>query len=175
MSTSTQAPSNSTPPTSTTTAPAQADPDPDPARTSTARTALKTHLNALGASHTAPLERRAKDIQSTSTTLSTQQSQLEKETKELEKERKGLEKEAERHQKKLKELGDVQNWAEVLERDLRVMEETVRLGEGEDVEGWEEGWEDVEEEGRIEEAGGEVDGRKIEGGEGAKGKVEGKP
>ena len=33
---------------------------------------------------------------------------------------------------KLKELGDIQNWAEVLERDLLVLEETVRMGE----EGW---------------------------------------
>lgn len=29
----------------------------------------------------------------------------------------------------MKELGDIQNWAEVLERDLLVLEETVREGE----------------------------------------------
>ena len=37
-----------------------------------------------------------------------------------------MEKEAERAGGKLKELGDIQNWAEVLERDLRVVE-TVSL------------------------------------------------
>ena len=36
---------------------------------------------------------------------------------------------------KLKEIGDIQNWAEILERDLLVLEETVRLGEGERREG----------------------------------------
>ena len=36
---------------------------------------------------------------------------------------------------KLKELGDIQNWAEVLERDLLVVEEAVRMGE--EVVGWE--------------------------------------
>ena len=41
---------------------------------------------------------------------------------------------------KLKELGDIQNWAEVLERDLLVLEETMRMGEGE-----ESGWETEEE------------------------------
>ena len=51
--------------------------------------------------------------------------------------------EAKKHQKvaddaaeKLKELGDIQNWAEVLERDLLVLEETMKMGgAGED--GWE--------------------------------------
>lgn len=36
---------------------------------------------------------------------------------------------AEQARGKLKELGDIQNWAEVLERDLLVLEETVREGE----------------------------------------------
>ena len=50
---------------------------------------------------------------------------------------------------KLKELGDIQNWAEVLERDLLVLEETVRMGE--------EGW-GTEEEGEGEEEVGEGEG-----------------
>lgn len=32
----------------------------------------------------------------------------------------------------MKELGDIQNWAEVLERDLLVVEEALRMGEGEE-------------------------------------------
>lgn len=39
---------------------------------------------------------------------------------------------AEQARGKLKELGDIQNWAEVLERDLLVLEETVREGEERD-------------------------------------------
>ena len=76
----------------------------------------------------------------------------------MEKESNKLKKEAEGTEKKLRELGDIQNWAEVLERDLRVLEETVTLGEGGDV-GWsdeEEEWEDEEGEG---EEGGGGDGR----------------
>lgn len=38
------------------------------------------------------------------------------------KERGKLEKEVKRRGGELKELGDIQNWAEVLERDLRVVE-----------------------------------------------------
>ena len=56
--------------------------------------------------------------------------------------------EANRHQKvaddaaeKLKELGDIQNWAEVLERDLLVLEETMKMGEA-----GEDGWETEEDE-----------------------------
>ena len=48
---------------------------------------------------------------------------------------------------KLKELGDIQNWAEVLERDLLVLEETMRIGEGEES-GWETEEETCEENGR---------------------------
>lgn len=64
----------------------------------------------------------------------------------------------------MRELGDIQNWAEVLERDLRVLEETVTLGEGGDV-----GWSDDEEgeEGHEEDdddGGGE--GEEAEGGGG---------
>lgn len=51
--------------------------------------------------------------------------------------------ESKKHQKvaddaagKLKELGDIQNWAEVLERDMLVIEEALKMGEGEDS-GWE--------------------------------------
>lgn len=150
MSTST--PTSSTPPTSTTsTVPqpnnptqssgAPADTSPDPERTAQARAALTTHLNALGNSHLQPLEARAKDIHAASSSLESQKTKLEKQTKELEKESEKLHKQAEKQQEKLRELGDIQNWAEVLERDIRVLEETVKMGEGERME-WEEEEED---------------------------------
>ena len=65
-----------------------------------------------------------------------------------------MHKAAEKQQEKLKELGDVQNWAEVLERDIRVLEEAVAMGEGETL-----GWEG-EDEGF--ESGGEEEGRGVE-------------
>ena len=156
MSTST--PPSSTPPTSTTsTVPppnnstqssgAPADASPDPERTAQARAALTTHLNALGNSHLQPLEARAKDIHAASSSLESQKTKLEKQTKDLEKESEKLHKQAEKQQDKLRELGDIQNWAEVLERDIRVLEETVKMGEGERME-WEE--EDDDEAGLLE-------------------------
>ena len=67
----------------------------------------------------------------------------------------------------MKELGDLQNWAEVLERDLRVVEQALEWGEGGE-EGWEtaeEGEEEVEEVGEGHdsvEAGGKVGHGKVE-------------
>ena len=95
----------------------------------------------------------------------------------MEKESNKLKKEAEGTEKKLRELGDIQNWAEVLERDLRVLEETVTLGEGGDV-GWsdEEEWEGDEEgdgeEGDRDEGEGGAAGKKVGDGEGEEREVE---
>lgn len=51
-------------------------------------------------------------------------------TKGLKRERERLQKEANGAGRKIKELGNVQNWAEVLERDFLVLEETLRLADG---------------------------------------------
>lgn len=53
-------------------------------------------------------------------------------TEALRKERELLSKEADKAAKGLKEVGHVQNWAEVLERQFLVLEETVRLADGGD-------------------------------------------
>ena len=55
-----------------------------------------------------------------------------KATEGLRKENAKLAKEADKAARKLKELGNVQNWAEVLERGFLVLEETVRLVKKED-------------------------------------------
>lgn len=54
---------------------------------------------------------------------------------ELETERKKWAKEAEKATKGLNRFGDLQNWAEMMERDFCVLEETLRLVEGGEGEG----------------------------------------
>ena len=68
---------------------------------------------------------------------------------------------AEEAGRRLKEFGDLQNWAEVLERDLLVLEETVERGEVGS--GWVTEEEDEGEEGQ---------GQEVNGGDGRNGKNE---
>ena len=121
--------------------PSQPDPSPpDPRRTAEAKAAFTAHLTAIGNSHISALESRASDIHSNSKAISKQEDNLTKSTKKLAEETKKHQKMANDAAGKLKELGDIQNWAEVLERDLLVLEETMRMGDGE-----ESGWETEEE------------------------------
>lgn len=95
----------------------------DPHRTSLARTAFTTHLSALASSHLTPLQNRSSDITTNARSLAKQENTLStKATPALIKEGDKLEKMGEKERGRLKELGDVQNWAEVLERDLVVLE-----------------------------------------------------
>ena len=111
-------------------------PPPDPQRTAEARAAFTAHLTSIGNSHISSLEGRVSDIHNNSATISKQEGDVVKQTKKLTVEAKKHQKVADDAAGKLKELGDIQNWAEVLERDLLVLEETMNMGEaGED--GWE--------------------------------------
>jgi len=65
-------------------------------------------------------------------------------------------------QKKIKELGNVQNWAEVLERDFLVVGEVLRLVD----QGSESSWTGSESDWSGEEEGGEEEGGVRLGGEG---------
>ncbi|CAD6587757.1 MAG: hypothetical protein ASARMPRED_003246 [Alectoria sarmentosa] len=116
-------------------------PPPDPRRTAEARAAFTAHLASIGNSHISSLEGRVSDIHNNSATISKQEDDVAKQTKKLVYEAKKHQKIADDAAGKLKELGDIQNWAEVLERDLLVLEETIRMGEA-----GEEGWETEEEE-----------------------------
>lgn len=118
-------------------------PPPDPHRTAEAKAAVTAHLTAIGNSYTSALETRASDIQNNSIVISKQEENVTKQTKKLADESKKHQKVADDAAGKLKELGDIQNWAEVLERDLLVIEEALKMGEGED-----SGWET--EEGEVE-------------------------
>lgn len=116
-------------------------PPPDPRRTAEARAAFTAHLTSIGNSHISSLEGRVSDIHNNSAAISKQEDDVAKQTKKLVAEAKKHQKIADDAAGKLKELGDIQNWAEVLERDLLVLEETMRMGEA-----GEEGWETEEEE-----------------------------
>lgn len=115
-------------------------PPPDPQRTAEARAAFTAHLTSIGNSHVSSLEGRVSDIHNNSAAITKQEDDVAKQTKKLAAESKKYQKVADDAAGKLKELGDIQNWAEVLERDLLVLEETMRMGEAGD-----DGWETEEE------------------------------
>lgn len=73
------------------------------------------------------LQSRASLLHSNAAALSKQERDVTKGTEALRRENDKLEKLARDTERKIKELGNVQNWAEVLERDFLVLEETMRL------------------------------------------------
>lgn len=87
--------------------------------------------------------------------MTKQENELKKEIGKLGKGGDKLEKVVREGQRKVKELGNVQNWAEVLERDFLVVEEVLRLvdGESEQWSGSESDWSEYERDG-----GGEREG-----------------
>lgn len=100
-------------------------------RTNEAKTAFLASLNSVGNSLDSGLQTRAADIASNSTQLGKQQAELERSTAALAKETQRYQKLADDARMKLKEVGDVQNFAEVIERELLVLEETLRIVEAE--------------------------------------------
>ncbi|KAI1281683.1 hypothetical protein F5Y07DRAFT_266650 [Xylaria sp. FL0933] len=73
------------------------------------------------------LQSRASLLHANAAVLSRQEQDVAKATEALRKENDKLAKVAKDAGRKIKELGNVQNWAEVLERDFLVLEETMRL------------------------------------------------
>jgi hypothetical protein len=99
-------------------------------RVAEARAAVTASLNSVGASADAEMRYRAKDLHSNATAISKQEKELSKQTAMLAKESAKWQKLADTSTKKLNEIGDLQNWAEMIERDLLVVEETLRLVDG---------------------------------------------
>ncbi|KAM0719945.1 hypothetical protein Q7P37_004080 [Cladosporium fusiforme] len=97
-----------------------------------ARAAVLASLNSAGQNYSTSLQGRAADLHTNAAAIDKQQAQLDKESKALAKESVKLEREVDKALKGMKDLGDVQNWAEMLERDFMVLEETMRLVEGGD-------------------------------------------
>jgi len=96
-------------------------------RTAEARNAFVGTLHSVGSHADTAFQTRAQDIQANAAVLARQESGVQRETAALARQTAALSKVADDAAGKLKELGDVQNWAEMLQRDLLVLEETVRI------------------------------------------------
>ena len=110
-----------------------------PQDTASARAAVEATLSSVGSTYDTDLKHRISDIHANSQNIANQEKELVRATQALNKESEKWKKMADKTTKQLNEFGDVQNWAEVLERDLLVLEETMRLVEGREDEGNESG------------------------------------
>jgi len=99
-------------------------------RTAEARDAVTASLSSVGSTYDSDLQRRAADLHTNSKAIEKQEKELIKQTAALGKQTAQWEKLVDTSTKELKKIGDVQNWAEVMERELLVIEETLRLAEG---------------------------------------------
>lgn len=99
-------------------------------RTAEARAAVTASLSSVGSSVDAGLRARAKDLHANEAAILKQEKELAKQTAALKKEAVQWQKLADTSTKQLNQIGDIQNWAEMIERDLLVVEETLRLAEG---------------------------------------------
>ncbi|EYE97810.1 uncharacterized protein EURHEDRAFT_450511 [Aspergillus ruber CBS 135680] len=95
-------------------------------RTTEAKTAFTASLSSIGNNHDAPLRARASLLHANATALSQQENDIVQATEDLGRSNGELEGAADKAREGLKEIGDVQNWAEVIERELLVLEEVVK-------------------------------------------------
>lgn len=95
-----------------------------------ARAAVLASLESAGSGYDSQYQRRATDIHANAAAIAKQEAQLKKQTAALAKESAKWQKELDKATKGLNEFGDMQNWAEMMERDFMVLEETMRLVEG---------------------------------------------
>ncbi|MCJ1388470.1 hypothetical protein MMC18_001317 [Xylographa bjoerkii] len=103
------------------------DPATSDQRTAEARAAFLASLNSVGSQGDAELQARAKDIHTSAVALARQEADVAKQTDDLAQQTAQYQQIADESRGKLKEIGDVQNWAEMIERDLLVLEETMRI------------------------------------------------
>ncbi len=95
-----------------------------------ARAAVLASLESAGSTYDFQLQRRAADLHSNAAVIAKQEAEVRTQTAALAKESAKWQKEVEKATKALNQHGDLQNWAELMERDFLVLEETFRLVEG---------------------------------------------
>lgn len=100
-------------------------------RTAEARAAVTASLAAVGSSVDNEMRTRAADLHANAEAIEKQEKEVAKQTAALAKQSGQWQKLADSSTKKLNEIGDIQNWAEMIERDLLVLEETLRMVDGE--------------------------------------------
>ncbi|RPA87154.1 hypothetical protein BJ508DRAFT_301267 [Ascobolus immersus RN42] len=101
-----------------------------------ANRALAASFQPLAASLEAPLKAHVQQIHQNAKALDQQTKNLERETAKLSRQTKEWNAVVNKTSRGLKEIGDVQNWAEMIERELAIVEETLRIvDEGEDISG----------------------------------------
>ncbi len=99
-------------------------------RTAEARAAVTASLASVGTAMDTEMRTRTADLHANSAAITKQEKELAKQTALLAKQTAEWDKLLQGGTKKLNEIGDIQNWAEMIERDLLVLEETVRLVDG---------------------------------------------
>ena len=104
----------------------------DETRTAEARTAFTASLNAIGQNYDQPLRARAETLHEMDTIVRGQEDEVSSATAGLARQNAEMEGTLDTAREGLKEIGDVQNWAELLERDLLVVEDVLRDVEGRD-------------------------------------------
>ncbi|KAL8821618.1 MAG: hypothetical protein Q9223_000361 [Gallowayella weberi] len=103
---------------------------PTPQQVNEARTAFTASLLSAGTSTVqSDLQARAGDLHANAAAIDKQEQELLKETMNLGKESDKWQKLVDDGVRGVKETGDVQNWAEMLERDLCVLEDTMAMAE----------------------------------------------
>lgn len=95
-----------------------------------ARSAVIASLESAGSNYDNQFQRRAADLHSNAAAIAKQEAEVKKHASALAKETAKWQKEVDKATRGVNEIGDVQNWAEMMERDLLVLEETLRLAEG---------------------------------------------
>ncbi|KAJ5189182.1 GCN5-like 1 [Penicillium cf. griseofulvum] len=95
----------------------------DDQRQKEALAAFTATLNSVGTNLEAPLRDRAANIQSNAVALERQEAELAENTQRLARQNQRWVGFADETREGLKEIGDVQNWAEMIERDLLALED----------------------------------------------------
>ena len=116
--------------------PAQAPPASQAQRTAEAKAAFTASLNMVGSNLDADLQSRARNIHANSKELNKQEQGVDKEIKKLSKQSDQMQKAVDQARSDLKEFDSLQNFeadlGKDLERDLRLIEETLRIVEEDD-------------------------------------------